>query len=226
MANITLQEGTFQAIPDKVPTSFCYSTPENPKGLLILAHGAGAGMNHANMKAISDSLNKIGLATFRYNFIYMEQGKGRESAKQSISTVKAATHYGHELAPTLPILVGGHSYGGRMSSHAASEGFDVPTKGMIYFNFPLHAPGKAGDERGKHLLDISLPQLFLSGSRDTFSTGDLLENLITQTQGPSKIQRLDTGNHSYKILKKTRRRTDDIFEEIGSYVEEWLEEIL
>lgn len=226
MPAIHQEQGQFQPIPDKDLTSFIYTTPQQAKGLLVLGHGAGAGMEHPNIQGISEAMNRIGLAVFRYNFIYMEMGKGREAAKQSIQTVQSAAAFATQLAKGLPIFVGGHSYGGRMSSHAAHQGFEVPVKGMIYFNFPLHAPGRPGNERGLHVRDIPLPQLFLSGSRDTFSTGDLLEELVAHTSEPAKIVRLDTANHSYKILKRGRKREDSVFEEIGKSVDQWLGEVL
>ena len=182
-------------------------------------------MNHPNIQSIAAAMDHIGFAVFRYNFLYMERGGGRESSKVSVGTVKAATHFAQSLMKELPLFVGGHSYGGRMSSHAAVEGFDQEIKGMIYFAFPLHAPGREGDARGLHLRDIKFPQLFLSGSRDTFSTGELLENLVASIDASAKLVRLDTANHSYKILKRSRTRTDDVFEEMSEAVGQWLLEI-
>lgn len=225
MDGINQQQGFFQPIPEKDQTSYIYATPPKPRGLLVLGHGAGAGKDHPNIVAISEAMYDIGMAVFRYNFVYMELGKGREAAHQSVATVKEAVNYAHKMAPRLPIFVGGHSYGGRMSSHAAHDGFEVEVSGMIYFNFPLHAPGRPGNERGKHLKEISLPQLFLSGSRDTFSTSNFLENLLENTISPTKLVRLDSANHSYKTLKRSRKRTDSVFEEIGEAVDGWLKKL-
>jgi len=218
-------KGNFNPLPDKHPSSYCLSTPPDPKGLLVLAHGAGAGMDHPNMVAISQAMQGVGLAVFRYNFLYMERGGGRESQKISLSTIEAAAAFAQSLEPRLPLLLGGHSYGGRMSSHVAAGPHDLSLKAMIYFAFPLHAPGKASKERARHLKTIEIPQLFLSGSRDTFSTGNLLEEVVEEIGPKAKLHRIHTADHSYKILKRSRPEGEGVFEEMSRITKDWLEQI-
>ncbi|MEO0896349.1 MAG: alpha/beta family hydrolase [Bacteroidota bacterium] len=224
--NIEYQSGKFLPIADRWEVDWLYMEPKNPLAVLVLSHGAGAGMQHQNMESIAQSMYHAGLAVFRFNFTYMQKGGGRESQKVSVATIQAAIQLVHKKYPGLPILVGGHSYGGRMTSHAAREAFVEPVKGLIYFAFPLHAPGRAGKERADHLTEVNYPQLFLSGSRDTFSTGTLLEEVAEDLGERATLHRLFTANHSYKILKKTRTSEETVFDEMGRVVQEWLKKVL
>ncbi|MEO1450027.1 MAG: alpha/beta family hydrolase [Bacteroidota bacterium] len=212
---------TFEATPEKGEVSALLIRPEGAEALLVFGHGAGAGMTHANMEAIAQAMGRHGIATFRYNFVYMEHGRGRGSQKVSVATVAAAVKKAQSLAPDLPCFVGGHSYGGRMSTHAAAEGLLSGIKGLIFGSFPLHAPGKPGIARAAHLVDIGLPMLFLSGERDTFAQQDLLHQVVDPLPD-AEIHWLETGNHGYKILKRTRQNPEDIFEEMGRVAARWI----
>jgi uncharacterized protein len=214
--------GTFLATPERGEVSYLLLRPAQAHHVLALAHGAGAGMDHANLTAIAEALAKVGVATFRYQFSYMERGKGRESATVSIATVRAAVEAAQHAAPDLPLLAGGHSYGGRMTSLAAAQSPLPGVKGLIFFNFPLHAPGKPKVERAAHLPQIERPMLFLSGSRDTFAQRDLLTQVLEPVQDRTTLHWLDTANHSYQVLKRKRTRQDDVFTEIGAAVSEWV----
>ncbi len=220
------QSGKFKLNEERGEVSYLMLSPPSPRALLGLAHGAGAGMTHQNMESIAQAMASVGLATFRYNFSYMEMGKGRESSKVSIATVKEAAVYASQHFPHLPLLMGGHSYGGRMSTLAAAEGFAVPVKGLILFNFPLHAPGKPGLDRAAHLKNISLPSLFLSGSRDTFAQKDLLISALEPMEKLSTLHWLDTSNHGYKILKRSRIHSGTVFEEMAEQVDDWLSQTI
>lgn len=218
-----LTEHRFIAHPDKGAVSALLLKPKGATHLLVLGHGAGAGMTHANMESIAQAMAEQQVATFRYQFPYMERGGGRDSVAVSLSTVRSAVIEATELEPGLPLLAGGHSFGGRMTSLAAAEEALHGVKGLIFFSFPLHAPGKASDHRGAHLLDISVPMLFLSGDRDTFTDPAFFLPLIQKLGDKAKLHLLETGNHGYKILKRTRTNPDDIFVEIGKEVRAWLD---
>ena len=219
-------ESTFLVSPEKGEVSTILLRPEKAVALLVLGHGAGAGMRHANMEAIAQALAAQQIATFRYQFPYMERGGGRDSQKVSLLTVRKAIEAGQIAAPDLPILAGGHSFGGRMTSHVAAEGAPDNLKGLIFFSFPLHAPGRAGTERAAHLAEIRLPMLFLTGTRDTFAKLELFEPLIASLGELASLHLLDTGNHGYKTLKRSRQVEVDIFTEIGVAARKWVDRLL
>ena len=200
--------------------------PENSRALLVLGHGAGAGMEHTNMENIAQNMANNGIATLRYQFPYMERGGGRDAVKVSLATVESAVKFAQSLEPDLPLLAGGHSFGGRMTSLASAEGMLRPVKGLIFCSFPLHAPGRPGIERAGHLPDIPVPMLFLSGDRDTFLTLDLFMPLLEEIKDKATLHLLETGNHGYKILKRTRTNPEDIFAEMGRVAGEWVGEKL
>ncbi len=213
---------SFQATPEKGEVSAILLNPPEAKALLVLAHGAGAGMDHSNMESIALEMAERQIATFRFNFSYMEQGKGRESAKVSQETLLSAVKFVEGLKLNLPLYLGGHSYGGRMSSLLAAQQPDWSVKGLIFFAFPLHAPGKPSTDRAQHLSDIREPMLFLSGTRDTFLTLDLFLPLVEKLGDKARIHLLETASHGYKILKRTRKNPLSVFEEMGVEVEKFV----
>ena len=190
-----------------------------PVARLILGHGAGANMTHAHMQGIADSLSHCGIETLRYHFPYMEAGGGRtDNLPNCLDTIKGALQLSKSIDPNLPTFVGGHSFGGRMSSHFVSEYRDRPEiegieiQGAIYFSFPLHPAGKPGTSRADHLANINVPQLFLSGNRDKLAELELLQPIIKRLAG-AELHVLETADHSYKILKRTRTSTESIYDE-------------
>lgn len=216
-------ESKFLVTEEKGEVSSILLRPDDAVALLVLGHGAGAGMRHASMEAIASGLAKQGVATLRYQFPYMERGgKGRDGKVVSHTTVRKAIEAGKAVAPDLPLFAGGHSFGGRMTSHVAAEDAETGLKGLIFFSFPLHATGKPGIERAAHLAEIKLPMLFLSGTRDTLAQLDLFEPLIESLGAHARLHLLDTGNHGYKILKRTRTVEMDIFEEISTVAKAWI----
>ncbi len=179
---------------------------------LILAHGAGAPMTHQHMQAIADALAAEGIATLRFNFPYMDAGRNRTDAVPvCVACFRAAVDDARTRA-TRPVFVGGHSFGGRMSSHFLSEAGDRGVLGGIYFSFPLHMPEKPAVTRAAHMSSIAVPQLLLSGTRDGMARPDLLEGVVA-TLPDARIHWLDTADHSFKILKRTRTVTEDVYSE-------------
>ena len=190
---------------------------------LTLGHGAGAGMTHRSMQAIAEAFADVGIATLRYNFPFKEQGRSRVDAQAvSAATVAAALQCARDTSPG-PHLLGGHSYGGRMASHAVVDhGLDVA--GLVFCSFPLHTPAKPGTKRADHLDAISAPMLFLSGTRDGMAQPALLNDVASRIG--ATVNWLDTADHGYKVLKRTRARSDDVFEEMAHYASGWLDAVL
>jgi predicted alpha/beta-hydrolase family hydrolase len=182
--------------------------------LLVLAHGAGADFRHANMLAIAEAFAKQKIATLRFNFPFMESGRRRVGSQvEAVAAIVAALAVAKVAAPDLALFSGGHSYGGRMASHAALAD-DLGICGLVFCSFPLHPPKKPGLDRAAHLAALDLPMLFLSGTRDALAETDLLETVV-ESLPRSSIHWLDTADHSYKILKRKRQSPQDVFAEMA-----------
>ncbi|HEX8200518.1 MAG TPA: alpha/beta family hydrolase [Isosphaeraceae bacterium] len=210
----------FLATPEKGEVSALLIQPEGATHLLVLGHGASTNMRHATLQAIAERLAEVGIATFRYNFPYSENGKGRDSQGVCTATVRSAVAAAHEVAPDLPLLAGGHSFGGRMTSTAASESPLEGVRGLVFFSFPLHLAGKPETKRADHLADITVPMLFLSGSRDELAGLDLLRPACEKLERAT-LHVLDTADHGYKVLKKSRSSDEDVLVEMARVVREW-----
>ena len=215
-------ESKFVATEEKGEVSSLLIRPQEARWLLVLGHGAGAGMRHRNLETIAQRLAEVGMATFRYQFPYMERGGGgRDARAVTLATVRAAVAAAHEAAPDLALLAGGHSFGGRMTSTAAAEAPLDPVRGLVFFSFPLHPAGKRGTERADHLHDVALPMLFLSGTRDKLAELDLLRPVCERLNDRATLHLLDTADHSFKILKRTRQSTEDVYAEMARVVTNW-----
>lgn len=198
--------------------------PDDPFALLVLAHGAGAGYRHASMVAIGDALGRRGVATLRFNFPFTETGRRRVDAQPvSIASVLAAVDAARAAEPDLPLFLGGHSYGGRMASHAAAA-HEVPVKGLVFCSFPLHPPKKPGTARAAHLADVRQPMLFLSGTRDDLADRALLEGVVAALGRRARLHWLDTADHGYRVLKRTRQVPEDVFDELAGFAAGFMSE--
>ena len=215
----------FTATPEEGEVSALLLKPDGATHLLVLGHGAGADMRHATMQTIAERLAENRIATFRYNFSFMEKRKSVGSPKVAIATVVSAVRAAQKACPGIPLLAGGHSYGGRMTSHAAAESKLDDVKGLVFFSFPLHAPNQPGDKRAEHLSSIKQQMLFLSGTRDALASLELLKPVVKKLGKKATLHLLETGDHSYKILKRTRESTEDIFVEMARVVREWADEL-
>lgn len=217
----SIQESKFVATAEKGEVSALLFRPENATHILVLGHGASTNMRHATLAAIAESLADQNIATFRYNFPYSENGTFRDSAVTCVATVRSAVAAAHKAAPDLPLLAGGHSFGGRMTTTAASESQIENVAGLVLFSFPLHLPGKPDTKRAEHLSNITVPMLFLSGTRDALAELDLLEPAVKNLGKLATLHLVDTADHSYKILKRTRQSGEDVFVEMATAVREW-----
>jgi len=196
----------------------CESTPKS-KYIMTLAHGAGAGMNHIFMTQMSEALAELGIATLRFNFPFAENKKGRpDSPAVAHETVEAAIAKAQQLFPSLPLFAAGKSFGGRMTSQYLSAHPESEVKGIIFYGFPLHPPGKASIERADHLKNIKIPMLFLQGSRDELAQWDLIESVCSSLP-KATLFRLEGANHSFKSGKK------DFLPELAKETENWITQL-
>ncbi len=218
---IKTEELKFVATPEKGEVSAILMRPADAKFLLVLGHGASTNMRNKTLQTIAERMADVGIATFRYNFPYMEHGRGRDSKETVTSTVRSAVAAAHREAPDLPLLAGGHSFSGRMTSTAASESPLENVKGLVFFAFPLHPPGKPGTTRADHLSDVTIPMLFLSGTRDTLAELDLLQPVVNNLGHVATLHLLDTADHGFRILKRTRSSEEDVFVEMARVTLEW-----
>ena len=216
-------ESKFIATAEKGEVSSILIRPDDAKWLLVLGHGASTTMRHSTLQTIAERLADIGIATFRYQFPYMERGGGgRESQAVALATVRSAVAAAHAAAGDLSILVGGHSYSARMSSLTAAEAPIEHVRGLVFFAFPLHPSGKEGTERAEHLDDVTVPMLFLSGTRDKLAALDLLVPVCENLGDKATLHLLDTADHGFKVLKR-RKTEEDVFVEMTRVLSEWIE---
>jgi len=216
------RELKFNATPEKGDVSALLTRPNNPTHLLVLGHGASSNMRTPMMQSIAEALARQNIATFRYNFPYSENGRGRDSNAVCVETIRSAVKAAHDAAPDLALLAGGHSFSGRMTTTAASEERLEGVKGLVLFAFPLHPSGAPDTKRAEHLANVNVPMLFLSGTRDALGELDLLKPTIKKLGNRATLHLLDTADHTFKIQKTKRATTEDVFDEIARVTAEWV----
>ena len=175
----------FEATEEKGDVSALLIRPDGATHILVFGHGASTNMRHRTLQTIAENLAERKIATFRYNFPYSEKGSGRDSPKTCVATIRSAVAAAHEHAPKLKMLAGGHSFGGRMTTTAASEAPLEHVVGLVLSSFPLHPPGAADTKRAEHLKSVTVPMLFLSGTRDPLAELDLFKPVVKKTRETS-----------------------------------------
>ena len=165
-------------------------------------------------------MGRHGIATHRYEFPYMKAGKSRpDSPAVAEAAVREAVR---EVAQNgLPLLAGGKSFGGRMTSQAQAKEPMPGVRGLVFFGFPLHPPGRPGIERAEHLSAIEIPMLFLQGTRDEFATLDLLQGVVKRLGSRAKLHLIEEGDHSFKVPKRTGKTESDVLEELATTIQQW-----
>ena len=188
------------------PVSGLLLRPANARALYLFAHGAGAGMTHKAMESNAQGLAARGIATLRYQFLYMEKGSKRpDPPKLAHAVVRAAAAEAVRLVPDLPLFAGGRSFGGRMTSQAQSDAPLPGVKGLAFLGFPLHPAGKPGIERAEHLARVEVPMLFVSGDRDALAEIDLLKPVVDGLGTRATLHLVDHADHSFKVAAKSGR---------------------
>lgn len=197
--------------------------PADAKALYLFAHGAGAGMTHKAMESNAQGLAKRGIATLRYQFLYMEKGSKRPDApKLAHAVVRAAAAEAVRLAPDLPLFAGGRSFGGRMTSQAQAEMPLPDVRGLAFLGFPLHPAGKPGTERAEHLERVEVPMLFVSGDRDALAELDLLKSVVAGLGKRAALRLVNHADHSFKVAAKSGRTPADAEGEALDALANWI----
>src|SRR5690242_20838235 len=201
--------------------------PEDARVLYVLAHGAGAGMRHPFLETISQRLAERGVATLRYQFPYMERRASRpDPPAVAAATVRAAVAEAARAAPGLPLVAGGKSFGGRMTSTAQAEAPLPSVRGLVFLGFPLHPPGRPDDKRAEHLDQVQIPMLFLQGDRDDFADIKLLRPVIKRLGKRATLHTVEGGDHSFKVSKRLGRSDADVMGELVEAVVGWTARIV
>jgi predicted alpha/beta-hydrolase family hydrolase len=206
------------------PISALATVPSKPKACFVFAHGAGAGMTHAFMETVASGLGARGIATLRYNFPYMEKRSKRPDAPAlAHATVRAAVAAAGKRWPKLPLIAGGKSFGGRMTSQAQALVPLENVRGLAFFGFPLHPAGKPSIERAKHLSDVKIPMLFLQGDNDKLAEWALLEPMVRGLGAGAVLHRVRHADHAFHVPVRSGRKDADVMKEILNEFSEWVE---
>jgi predicted alpha/beta-hydrolase family hydrolase len=211
--------GEVDALLEQPPAARC---------LLVLAHGAGGGMRHAFMDALTNELAACGVATFRHQFPYKQRGRGSPDPPAILTaTVRAAIIAAADASPELPLLAGGKSLGGRMTSQVFAERLpEAPqplkkVRGLVFFGFPLHPPGKPGTKRAEHLRNVALPMLFLQGTRDPLADLSLLRPVCASLEPRATLHVVDSADHSFHVLKSSGTTDAAVLRQLAGVVASW-----
>jgi predicted alpha/beta-hydrolase family hydrolase len=216
-----VRELNFIATAPKDKVSAILLRPDEASHLLVLGHGASSNMRTPLLQTIAERLAEKNIASFRYNFPYSENKRGRDPNAVCIATIRSAVIAAQVEAPDLPIFAGGHSFSGRMTTTAASEEPLQNVCGLVLFAFPLHPAGAPDTKRAEHLKDVSVPMLFISGTRDALGELDLLKPTVEGLGERAKLHFLETADHSFKVLKKSRSSSEDVFAEMAREAADW-----
>jgi predicted alpha/beta-hydrolase family hydrolase len=210
-------------IRDGEAVSGLWLAPEDARACLVLAHGAGAGMSHRSLTAIAEGLCRMGVATLRYQFPYMELGRRRvDPPAVAQATVRAAVAAARDRAADLPLFAGGKSFGGRMTSQAQARSPLDRVLGLVFFGFPLHPAGKPSIERAAHLAEISLPMLFVQGTRDALADLALLQSVVDGLGGRATLQLIPEADHSFHVPAKAGRSDAEVMDVALSQAAAWM----
>src|SRR5437868_7628126 len=211
----------------EAPVSGLLLRPPGASRLYVLAHGAGAGMRHPFLETIARALAERDVATLRYQFPYMERRASRpDPPALAAAAVRAAVSEAARLAPGLPLVAGGKSFGGRMTSTAQAEEPLPGVRGLVFLGFPLHPPGRPDDKRAEHLAQVRIPMLFLQGDRDEFADLTLLRPVVQRLGERATLHLVEGGDHSFHVLKRSGRTDAEVMTELAATVDRWATKLL
>src|SRR5258705_8083445 len=200
--------------------------PPKARACFVFAHGAGAGMTHPFMETVASGLRERGVATLRYQFPYMEKGSKRpDPPAVAQAAVRAAVAEAARRCPGLPLIAGGKSFGGRMTSQAQATGPLDGVHGLAFLGFPLHPAGKPSSDRAKHLADIKIPMLFVQGTRDSLAELKLLEPVVKKLGPTATLHRVEGADHSFHVPARSGRNDGEAMNEILDAFAAWIGKI-
>lgn len=215
------------AIDDAASVSAILTWPSQARACFVFAHGAGAGMTHPFMEKVATGLGERGVATLRYQFPYMEKGSKRpDSPAVARAAVRAAVAEAARCSPGLPLIAGGKSFGGRMTSQAQALQPLAGVHGLAFFGFPLHPAGKPSSERAKHLAGIGVPLLFLQGTRDNLAELNLLEPVVESLGALATLHLVKDADHSFHAPARSGRNDGEVMDEILDAFAVWVDAIV
>ncbi len=211
------------AVDDENRVSGLLHWPPDTRACYVMAHGAGAGMAHPFMASFANHLAEHGVATFRYQFPYMERGSKRpDSPKLAHATVRAAVAAILRLKPGVALFAGGKSFGGRMTSQAQAASPLPGVQGLVFVGFPLHPPGQPSDERAAHLAKVQVPMLFLQGTRDEFADLQLLTAVVERLGSRATLKLFEDADHSFHVPARTGHKDSQVMLELASATAAWI----
>jgi predicted alpha/beta-hydrolase family hydrolase len=197
--------------------------PDNARACFVFAHGAGAGMSHPFMETVASGLCDRGIATLRYQFPYMEKGSKRPDAPAAAhAAVRAAVKEAARLSAGLPLIAGGKSFGGRMTSQAQALAPLPGVRGLAFLGFPLHPPGKPSTSRAAHLSELKVPMLFLQGTRDDFAEMTLLEPVVKGLGDLASLHVVKEADHSLHVPARSGRNDREVMSEVLDALSAWI----
>jgi predicted alpha/beta-hydrolase family hydrolase len=199
------------------------SAPDGPTACYVMAHGAGAGMEHPFMAAVAYGLAERGIATLRYQFPYMEHGSRRPDRPEvAHAAVRAAVRSAAETMPGVPLVAGGKSFGGRMISQAQSGEPLRGVRGLVFFGFPLHAAGKPSADRAEHLFEVRVPMLFLQGTRDALAALSILVLVVDRLRELATLSIVENADHSFHVPAKSGKTDGQVMGEMLDVMAGWI----
>jgi len=211
---------------DGTPVSAVYTRPDGATATVVVAHGAGAGMEHPFLSGFTRALADDGFATLRFNFPYREaKRRFPDRPPVAIATWRAATdaaagRAADAGAPEEPIWASGKSFGGRMASMAVADG--MAAAGLAFLGYPLHPPGRPEKARDEHLPGITVPMLFLQGRNDPFATpNEQLDEVVAHIGPTATLQWIENANHSFEV-KGAKRPAAEIGAGLAPRVAEFI----
>lgn len=205
------------------PVSGLYLYPPDARACFVFAHGAGAGMTHPFMEAIAAGLFERAIGTLRYQFPYMEKGAKRPDAPASAhATVRAAVAEAARRCPGLPLIAGGKSFGARMTSQAQAASPLPRVQGLAFLGFPLHPAGKPSDQRAAHLFDVTIPMLFLQGTRDKLADLPLPRRLVDKLGSRASLHLFEDADHSFHVPVRSGRNDRMVMGELLDAIVSWM----
>lgn len=211
-------------VDENLSVSGLLERPANARACYVLAHGAGAGMQHKSMAAVATGLAALGIATLRYQFPYMEQGKRRPDPPPLChATVRAAVAQAARLVPGLPLVAGGRSFGGRMTSQAQALAPLPGVRGLAFLAFPLHPAGAPSDPRAEHLARVSIPMLFLTGTRDALAERTLLEPVVARLGQRATLSLIEDADHSFHVRAQSGRNDAQVLDDVLQRLAAWID---